>query len=266
MVLVAAAVPAVSVDCVAPSKMATLGLSKVFILDKYFTELQKFWETEKKLQDASSSNEAVHLQQRLKSLSSELVTLRNRLHTGGQPTAGGGGGAPNGGAVPVGAGGVVSPAAATPNSNNCTGQNGAAQHNTAGTAVGLGSHGGTTALTTAGLLASNVNASNGLNGVLPNHLANGCPNNNNSNNNKNNAAANNAKVRSVKRWDPVMTMMMILMFPFADDCCSFRAEPYADGGGPMSTTECTRSGQPAAHRSTQRHHQWQWHPARRFTA
>ncbi|KAH0946313.1 hypothetical protein HN011_003722 [Eciton burchellii] len=32
------------------SEMATLGLSKVFILDKYFTELQKFWETEKKLQ------------------------------------------------------------------------------------------------------------------------------------------------------------------------------------------------------------------------
>lgn len=32
--------------------------------------------------DASSSNEAVHLQQRLKSLSSELVTLRNRLHVG----------------------------------------------------------------------------------------------------------------------------------------------------------------------------------------
>ncbi|XP_044736461.1 unconventional myosin-X [Chrysoperla carnea] len=64
--------------------MATLGLSKVFILDKYFTELQKFWETEKKLQDASSSNEAVHLQQRLRSLSTELVTLRNRLHVGGQ--------------------------------------------------------------------------------------------------------------------------------------------------------------------------------------
>lgn len=63
--------------------MATLGLSKVFILDKYFTELQKFWETEKKLQDASSSNEAVHLQQRLRSLSSELVTLRNHLHVGG---------------------------------------------------------------------------------------------------------------------------------------------------------------------------------------
>lgn len=30
--------------------------------------------------DASSSNEAVHLQQRLKNLSTELVTLRNRLH------------------------------------------------------------------------------------------------------------------------------------------------------------------------------------------
>lgn len=34
--------------------MATLGLSKVFILDKYFTELQKFWETEKKLQGTFS--------------------------------------------------------------------------------------------------------------------------------------------------------------------------------------------------------------------
>ncbi|KAM8716463.1 hypothetical protein ACLKA7_003354 [Drosophila subpalustris] len=64
--------------------MATLGLSKVFILDKYFTELQKFWETEKKLQDASSSNEAVHLQQRLKSLSTELLVMRNRLHVEGQ--------------------------------------------------------------------------------------------------------------------------------------------------------------------------------------
>ena len=30
--------------------MATIGLSKVFILDKYFTELQKFWETERKVQ------------------------------------------------------------------------------------------------------------------------------------------------------------------------------------------------------------------------
>lgn len=39
--------------------------------------------------DASSSNEAVHLQQRLKSLSTELLTLRNRLHVG--PTAAGGG-------------------------------------------------------------------------------------------------------------------------------------------------------------------------------
>ncbi len=33
------------------ASMATsLGLSKVFILDKYFSELQKFWETEKRLQ------------------------------------------------------------------------------------------------------------------------------------------------------------------------------------------------------------------------
>lgn len=41
------------------------------------------------LTDASSSNEAVHLQQRLKSLSTELVTLRNRLHVG-QAAAGAG--------------------------------------------------------------------------------------------------------------------------------------------------------------------------------
>ena len=41
--------------------------------------------------DASSSNEAVHLQQRLRSLSTELVTLRNRLHVsqpGGKPEKG----------------------------------------------------------------------------------------------------------------------------------------------------------------------------------
>ncbi|XP_034940231.1 unconventional myosin-IXb isoform X4 [Chelonus insularis] len=81
--------------------MATLGLSKVFILDKYFTELQKFWETEKKLQDASSSNEASHLQQRLKTLSTELVTLRNRLHVSqpGNSSGGTGGGSGAGGAV-----------------------------------------------------------------------------------------------------------------------------------------------------------------------
>ncbi|KAG1680496.1 Unconventional myosin-XV [Nymphon striatum] len=47
--------------------------------------------------DASSSNEAVHLQQRLRHLSSELVTLRNRLHvgaSGGQAPAAGQAGAP----------------------------------------------------------------------------------------------------------------------------------------------------------------------------
>lgn len=32
--------------------------------------------------DASTSNEVVHLQHRLKSLGTELVTLRNRLHVG----------------------------------------------------------------------------------------------------------------------------------------------------------------------------------------
>lgn len=36
-----------------------------------------------RITDASSSNEAVHLQRRLLSLSSELVTLRNHLHVGG---------------------------------------------------------------------------------------------------------------------------------------------------------------------------------------
>jgi hypothetical protein len=39
------------------------------------------------ISDASSSNEAVHLQQRLKSLSTELVTLRNRLHVGSNASA-----------------------------------------------------------------------------------------------------------------------------------------------------------------------------------
>ncbi|XP_076685123.1 unconventional myosin-IXb-like dachs isoform X1 [Andrena cerasifolii] len=43
--------------------------------------------------DASSSNEAVHLQQRLRSLSTELVTLRNRLHVSQPPNNSG----PNGG-------------------------------------------------------------------------------------------------------------------------------------------------------------------------
>ena len=39
------------------SAMATtLGLSKVFILDKYFSELQKFWETEKRLQGRERAN------------------------------------------------------------------------------------------------------------------------------------------------------------------------------------------------------------------
>ncbi len=35
---------------------ATLGISKVYILDKYFTELQKFWDTEKRLQGRQINN------------------------------------------------------------------------------------------------------------------------------------------------------------------------------------------------------------------
>lgn len=45
--------------------------------------------------DASSSNEAVHLQRRLLSLSSELVTLRNHLHVGASAGAAGGAGKPS---------------------------------------------------------------------------------------------------------------------------------------------------------------------------
>ena len=41
--------------------MATIGLSKVFILDKYFTELQKFWETERKVQGIFSLFVVVNL-------------------------------------------------------------------------------------------------------------------------------------------------------------------------------------------------------------
>ena len=32
------------------------GMSKVFILDKYFNELQKFWDTEKRLKGKQSQN------------------------------------------------------------------------------------------------------------------------------------------------------------------------------------------------------------------
>ena len=33
-----------------PNMNPSVGMSKVFMLDKYFSELQKFWETEKRLQ------------------------------------------------------------------------------------------------------------------------------------------------------------------------------------------------------------------------
>ncbi|RWS31912.1 unconventional myosin-IXb-like protein [Leptotrombidium deliense] len=53
--------------------MATaVALSKVFILDKYFTELQKFWETEKKFKGTAAAMCAILLQQ----LISSFTTLR----------------------------------------------------------------------------------------------------------------------------------------------------------------------------------------------
>ncbi|TGZ49775.1 Myosin-VIIa [Temnothorax longispinosus] len=68
------------------------------------------------LTNASSSNEAVHLQQRLRSLSTELVTLRNRLHVSQPANASG----PTGGTTgplsksPEKGGGPTSPAPAVP--------------------------------------------------------------------------------------------------------------------------------------------------------
>lgn len=53
-----------------------------------FNVVLKFWNVFKIFLtlDASSSNESFVLQQRLKSLSTELVTLRNRLHVTGSTT------------------------------------------------------------------------------------------------------------------------------------------------------------------------------------
>jgi len=67
------------------------------------------------LEDASSSNEAVHLQQRLRSLSTELVTLRNRLHVS-QPanTSGPTGGTSGPLSKSPEKGGLTSPAPAVP--------------------------------------------------------------------------------------------------------------------------------------------------------
>ncbi|KAG5334152.1 MYO7A protein, partial [Acromyrmex heyeri] len=72
-------------------------------------------ERSKLYSDASSSNEAVHLQQRLRSLSTELVTLRNRLHVSQPANASG----PTGGTSgPLSKtpekGGPTSPAPAVP--------------------------------------------------------------------------------------------------------------------------------------------------------
>ena len=37
---------------------SVVGMSKVFMLDKYFSELQKFWDTEKRLQGKQASKQA----------------------------------------------------------------------------------------------------------------------------------------------------------------------------------------------------------------
>ncbi|KAL7647373.1 UNVERIFIED_CONTAM: hypothetical protein RMT77_000969 [Armadillidium vulgare] len=59
--------------------MATLGISKLFILDKYFNEFQKFLETQKKLRDNCEGADAAQLEQRLRYLGCELVSLRSKL-------------------------------------------------------------------------------------------------------------------------------------------------------------------------------------------
>ena len=38
-----------------PNLNPSVGMSKVFMLDKYFSELQKFWDTEKRLQGGTVS-------------------------------------------------------------------------------------------------------------------------------------------------------------------------------------------------------------------
>ncbi|XP_070501515.1 unconventional myosin-Vb isoform X3 [Chironomus tepperi] len=149
---------------------SNIGLSKVFILDKYFKELQKFWQTEKMLQDASSSNEAVHLQQRLKSLSTELVTLRNRLHVTGSTTTNGNANNPI----------INCTNFPHPNLNLLTGKN--MQGTTA-----------TTTTTTTATLQHNINISNmnNSNAICTNNNNNNNSSTNNNNNNNNTTTTNN---------------------------------------------------------------------------
>ncbi|XP_053691806.1 myosin-G heavy chain [Sabethes cyaneus] len=123
--------------------------------------------------DASSSNEAVHLQQKLKSLSTELVTLRSRLHTGGQTTPATATGGPNG-TVPVTSPVAVVTSTTTPNTNPQT----------------LGGHGTTatanltSAGTGAGGLAATTVSANGINILSHLNAANGASCNNNITNSK----------------------------------------------------------------------------------
>lgn len=61
--------------------MATVGLSKVFILDKYFTELQKYWEAEKKLKETNrtGSNANYDGDKRITEAQLDLIYLQGPL-------------------------------------------------------------------------------------------------------------------------------------------------------------------------------------------
>ena len=51
-----------------------MGTSKVYILDKYFNELQKFWDTEKRLQGNSHGNNSVKLR------NTDIANFREKYH------------------------------------------------------------------------------------------------------------------------------------------------------------------------------------------
>ena len=56
---------------------SVVGMSKVFMLDKYFSELQKFWDTEKRLQGKlQSTHIALRLSKKWVELKTVLVILR----------------------------------------------------------------------------------------------------------------------------------------------------------------------------------------------
>lgn len=62
--------------------MATVGLSKVFILDKYFTELQRYWETEKKLTETNRTGSSANFDngdKRITEAQLDLIYLQGPL-------------------------------------------------------------------------------------------------------------------------------------------------------------------------------------------